>query len=89
MPHPQESSPYTWLHAVDFAQHPADVGQASRALGVFDDALAGAQALGSEDFFENERAPVLENILLDVLPRVMEAIADHFRTGIAHERPAF
>jgi hypothetical protein len=77
------------LRAVGFAQHPADVGQTSSALGVLYGALAGAQALGGEDFFENERAPVLESILLDAPSRVIEAIADHISSRIDHERPAF
>jgi hypothetical protein len=89
MPLPQESNQYTLLLAVDFAQHPADVGQTSSALGVLYSALAGAQALGGEDLLENERAPVLENILLDVPSRVIETIADHISSRIDHERPAF
>jgi hypothetical protein len=42
------------LFELDLVQHPADVGQTSSALGVLYGALAGAQALGGEDFFENE-----------------------------------
>ena len=50
---------FLFLRAAGLVQHPADVGQASGALGVFDGALAGTEALGLDDFFEDQRTAVL------------------------------
>ena len=74
----------SFLRAVGLVQHPADVGQASAALRVFDGALAGAQALGRDDFFEDQRTAVLAAIPLDVGAGMAEAVADDFCGRTAH-----
>jgi hypothetical protein len=69
----------------DLVQHPADVGQASGALGVLERALAGPEALGFEDGFKDPRTAVLAVIALDVGAGVVEAVADDFCGAAAHE----
>ncbi len=69
---------------LSFVQHPADVRQASAAPGVFDGALAAAQALGVHDFLQYQGPAVAAQVLLDIAAGVAEAVADGCGDGISH-----
>jgi hypothetical protein len=70
-------------------QHPADIGQASSSLRVFDGAPAGSHTLGGEDGLEDQRAPVLGQIPLDVSARVVETKADQLRCPVVQANASF
>lgn len=60
---------------------PADIGQASAALRIFDAAVTAAETLGGLNLFHDQRAAVSYIILANVISRVLETIADQ----ILHE----
>jgi hypothetical protein len=57
---------------------PADIGQASAALGIFGRALAAIGLLGRHYFFQYRRAAVGQHVQDNILRRVMKTEADQF-----------
>jgi hypothetical protein len=56
--------------------NPADVGQASAALGIFFPAPAVVEFLFGLDFFRDQRPPVFIKIILDILTGIFETVTD-------------
>jgi len=61
-----------------FIRHPADIGQASAALGIAGGAVADPGPGRCRDPFENGRTAVSGGILPDILPGVAQAVTDQF-----------
>jgi hypothetical protein len=63
------------IFAIQFVHHLADVSQTSAAFGIFVGAVTATCLLLRCDFFNDQRSPVFDEILFDIICRISKTMA--------------